>query len=252
MQPLSRRYSLFRGIAIKCHLRALPTNVHGELLMIPLECWRGWKTIYESYMADAIRKHLSSNGGFIDIGAHHGIWSAFATKQMGKQGKNLAFEPSPAFDVLIKQAQIYPKINAIRKGVGAHTGKLTFYPQGDSSSGSFVREVTEINQHFLPDTPITSEDVVLTTLDEELKCMTSISQILIKVDVEGFEYEVLKGARDVLNDQRVTWVIEIHPPQLEKSGSSADEVEKILTDNDLTIEIIDRNKNSLYTILATK
>ena len=102
MRPLSRRHSLFRQIAIWGHLKALPTNVYGEILMVPLESWRGWCSTYEPYMADAIRKYLSSDGAFVDIGAHYGIWSAYAAKQIGQKRKSFAYELSP-YTILAKR-----------------------------------------------------------------------------------------------------------------------------------------------------
>ena len=73
---------------------------------------------------------------------------------------------------------------------------------------------------------------------------------LIKVDVEGFEFEVLRGAENVLRNIRPVMLIEIHPPQLKLSGSSDLALMAFLESRGYAIDVIDRNPNSLYTILA--
>jgi hypothetical protein len=73
---------------------------------------------------------------------------------------------------------------------------------------------------------------------------------LIKVDVEGFEFEVMRRAENVLRNMRPVVLIEIHPDQLKLSGSSDQALVSFLESKDYAIEVIDRNPNSLYTILA--
>ena len=73
---------------------------------------------------------------------------------------------------------------------------------------------------------------------------------LIKVDVEGFELEVLKGATGLLSTSRPILIMEIHPPQLDLSDGSEAQVFELLTGHGYGWEVIDRNPNSLYTIIA--
>ena len=73
----------------------------------------------------------------------------------------------------------------------------------------------------------------------------------VKIDVEGFEFEVLKGSGRLLSDIRPTLIIEIHPPQLLLSGGSEELLFETLENHHYRRSIIDRNPNSLFTIIAT-
>jgi hypothetical protein len=98
--------------------------------------------------------------------------------------------------------------------------------------------------------PVTEERVAIRTLDQllaERRCQPTV----VKVDVEGFELNILKGAKNLLRSP-VLWVIEIHPSQLQLSGGSAHDVEALLAENAFSTHVIDRNPNSIYTIVAEK
>ena len=75
---------------------------------------------------------------------------------------------------------------------------------------------------------------------------------LAKIDVEGFELEVLKGAADLLSSgsDRPKLLVEIHPPQLNLSGGSDALLFQFLKEHGYEWEVIDRNPNSLYSIIA--
>ena len=62
--------------------------------------------------------------------------------------------------------------------------------------------------------------------------------------------EAVKGADHLLSIVRPVLIIEIHPPQLTLSGGSEDELFQLLRKHRYDFEVIDRNPNSLYTIVA--
>jgi FkbM family methyltransferase len=140
-------------------------------------------------------------------------------------------------------------IRALNVGLGAQDSVTGFFAQGDSASGSFVRSVTDINVRFQPEVPVTECRVAVRQLDS-LLAEHGAAPALVKIDVEGFELEVLKGAGQTLARCSCVWLIEVHPPQLKLSGGSESELTAMLENNGYAIEIIDRNPNSLYTIVA--
>jgi hypothetical protein len=87
-------------------------------------------------------------------------------------------------------------------------------------------------------------------LDTLLEARVSPDPTLVKIDIEGFELDALKGARQLLSCSRPTLLVEIHPPQLALSGGSEDEIFTLLREHRYSWSIIDRNPNSLYSILA--
>jgi hypothetical protein len=87
-------------------------------------------------------------------------------------------------------------------------------------------------------------------LDTLLDAALSPAPSLVKIDIEGFELEALKGADLLLSSIRPKLLMEIHPGQLTLCGGSEDELFQRLREHQYHWAIIDQNPNSLYSILA--
>ena len=231
------------------HMRSLPSHFNGKWVRFSVQGWRSIVDRYEPYMAAAIRDNLRRGDVFADVGAHFGLWSVFAARIVGQTGTVFAFEPSAAFDVLKENASVNPPLEPFNIGLGAKDSTASFFAQGNAASGSFVDSVTQINQKYQPSVPITKIQIKIRSLDSIFAEM-GVTPKVIKVDVEGFEYEVLRGAVNLIRTARPVWVVEIHPPQLKLSGSSEQVVLDFFKSNDYSTEVIDRNPNSLFTIIA--
>ena len=195
---------------------------------------------YEPYMASAIKAHLRPRGVFWDIGANIGLLSLFAAKVAGPLGKVISFEPAPdTFAFLQHNVSGISNIKAIQSGVGCHDGSATFGVRKSHLEGSFAQ-----NELNLPTEMVT---VPICTLDQFFE---GAPPSLIKIDVEGFELEVLKGADRLLSSAHPTLIIEIHPWLLKCVGTSEEAVLSRLSEFEYATTIIHRNSNSLYTLVA--
>jgi FkbM family methyltransferase len=201
-------------------------------------------------MTKAIKEDLPTGGTFWDVGANVGLMSLYASKVVGPSGFVLAFEPSPDVLNLLHLNVEDSNIKVLPYGIGNADTLQTFCAQGTSSAASFVEEVTEINSRFHPDRAIERVTVTMRKLDTILDAALSPPPALVKIDIEGFELEALKGADRLLSTVRPALLIEIHPRQLGLSGGSEDELLQALVRQQYHWSIIDRNPNSLYTILA--
>ena len=76
-------------------------------------------------------------------------------------------------------------MQAFNIGLGAQDGEAVFFDQGTASSGSFVNEVTKINEKYQPTVPFGGNKAKICTLDT-LIAELGVRPDLIKVDVEGF------------------------------------------------------------------
>ena len=150
---------------------------------------------------------------FIDVGANSGVYSVLASKVVGS--RVIAFEPiNETFKRLLDNININRvshKVKAISKGVGSKPGQLYFTNDHDTTN-----KVSNINEE---NTSIVS----ITTLDNEIDIETDAS-LFLKIDVEGFEMEVLKGAKELFNSGKVFLII------IELNGSGE---EFGYTDNDI-------------------
>jgi FkbM family methyltransferase len=218
---------------------------YGELIWLSKPCWSSVYSRYEPNIAGAIKAHLPRGGTFWDVGANVGLLSLFASKIAGPKGHIISFEPSPEVLALLRRnIEGETNIKVLPYGIGNADTVRSFAMQGISSAASFVEEVTAINRSFLPDQPIEQVTVTMRKLDTVLSD-GALCPALVKVDVEGFELEVLKGADHLLSSIHPKLLIEIHPPQLTLSGGSEDELFQMLREHQYHYEIIDRSPNSL-------
>lgn len=227
----------------------LPARFHRHWVRMPRLLWSDVQLNYEPSVAAVLERMLSTGGCFLDVGAHQGLWSLYAAKLVGPRGTVRSIEPSPAFAKLKLVAQLYPVIKPVRCALGAAAGEATFYAQGVSMSASLVEAVTQITRSIQADVPIQPERVAVRTLDDILDELERTPS-LVKIDTEGYELEVLRGASRTLA-RRIPLVIEIHPPQLGLSGGTEAELIGLLQGGGYKVEVVERYPNSLYTILAT-
>jgi FkbM family methyltransferase len=230
--------------------RRKPSFYCDRWIWIPSAMWDSLFSRYEPAVAQALCEHLHEGETFWDIGANIGWFSVFARNVVGSTGRVVSFEPSPeVFEILSSNAKIVGGITTIRAGLGNADELRLFAAQGKSSSSSFVEKVTEMNVRFNPAVPIQKIEVEIRKIDSLVKEWRS-EPSLLKIDVEGFELEVLRGATDLLSRRQPTFIIEVHPGQLELSGGSEELLFQFLRDHTYEWNVIDRNVNSLYTIVA--
>jgi FkbM family methyltransferase len=230
----------------------LPTYYNGDWLWLSRRCWASLYLNYEPYMAAAIRSNLSRGDTFWDVGANIGLFSLFAARIVGPEGKVVSFEPSPdVFEVLCENVGgDSGPIQALQYGIGNADGSALLSAQGASTAGSFVAEVVELSRHYYQNVPIRKTSVTMRKLDTLLNDLKP-SPNLVKIDIEGFEVEAIKGADHLFQAVRPIAIIEIHPLQIKLSGSSEDELFQFLRKHSYGYEIIDKNaSNSLYSIVA--
>ena len=155
---------------------------------------------YEIQGKNKLFESLKKEGTFLDIGANIGLFSLYY-KLNREDLPIICFEPQKlAHECLTKSSKSFDFKNfkVERMGVGEKPGDLTLYSGGNNSGGHSV--VKRIDNESL-----TSETIKIVSMDEYAK-ENHINEISgIKIDVEGFEYHVFKGMKNVLKK---------HPPIL--------------------------------------
>jgi FkbM family methyltransferase len=144
-------------------------------------------------------------------------------------------------------------IKVIPYGIGNADTLQPFVAQGTGASSSFIEAVTALNRHWQPDQVIEHVMVTMCKLDTLLNHCVSPNPTVVKIDIEGFEFQALKGATRLLALVRPKILIEIHPYQLALSGDGEDDVFELLSQHGYSWSIIDKNPknpNWPYLILA--
>lgn len=144
---------------------------------------------YEVGTLHVIKNCLNRGDVFIDVGASIGLMSIFASQHVG-QGRVLSFEPqSERFGILTSNKALNnsQNIKLFNNGLGQEKTQLKLYT--DIHSPSLVDHNESPTHH---------EVVDILVLDEVLESEKIPQVKFIKIDVEGFEIHVLKGAQHLL------------------------------------------------------
>jgi FkbM family methyltransferase len=163
-----------------------------------------------------VMEHFKPNSGeiVVDVGAHIGLYSLIAAKKVGASGKVIAIEPDPEnFRILRKNIVLNQSMNIDALECAAYSAKerlKLFLPeleQGRTIFNTVMQERGKTSVNFL--------EVEANTLDNILESKNIKEVNWIKIDVEGAELEVLKGASKTLSSNKnTTFVIEIHGSEI--------------------------------------
>lgn len=127
--------------------------------------------------------------GIIDVGANHGSWTRLALSIFPK-ARVIMIEPQEEMkDELEGLCRSYESVEYIKAGAGKASGELVQTIWEDLQGSSFIPEV---NLDKLADR--TQRLTPMITLDELLSERKSFVPDLVKLDIQGFELEALKGA----------------------------------------------------------
>jgi FkbM family methyltransferase len=156
-----------------------------------------------------VRSNVSSSSTVVDVGANIGNHSLFFAVHFSRV---IALEPNPrVFELLSFNARLSKKIVVLNMGASDVTGErnLAFTPAnwGGGRLVDCVQDPTNVS-------------VRVTRLDD-LPQLTSLSLGLIKIDVEGHELSVLKGAAKLLSRWRPALLFEQREEDIVEGSSPA-------------------------------
>lgn len=168
-----------------------------------------------------LENYLKPGDGVIDIGANEGHYTKQYLDIVGPSGYVLAVEPgAQAFQRLTEWTAGYSTVRLLCAAVGAQHGTATLHHDATATSRHSLYKANVIHDAQA------SEDVPMVTLDDLAKTVPHLRGI--KIDAQGAELEILKGATQTLQDPKIRWFIEIWPMGLTNAGSSSDEVCDVL------------------------
>ncbi|MFK8046429.1 MAG: FkbM family methyltransferase [Crocinitomicaceae bacterium] len=148
-----------------------------------------------------LKQKVDSNSIFIDVGANKGEFSSLLRKAH-PQAKIYAFEPNPnTFKLLNKNCG--NSVQVINKGIGEQNGELNLFFDEDNITSEQASSDPEILKTIAKSQNLTSVKIAITTLDQ-FTSKNGIEKIdFLKIDTEGFELEALKGARLLLERNKI-------------------------------------------------
>lgn len=177
---------------------------------------------FESAEINFVRKYLEPGMVALDIGAHHGLYTLLASNRVGRKGKVIAFEPSPRErKQLSRNVRLNFCVNVRIQpfALGSERSKTDLYLVDGEEDGCNSLRPPAVQSK----TRVVRVQVV--TLDE-ISSQIGLGKVdFIKLDVEGAELDVLKGAIGILQTRpRPVLLVEVYDIRTQPWGYRATEI----------------------------
>lgn len=186
-----------------------------------------------SFEPETVRCHraiVRSGDTVLDIGANVGAHTVFLAQEVGPNGRVIAFEPTDyAFDKLSRNISLNPNL----------AGRVTClqYLLGDTDVAAGPSKPLysswplkdEAGLHHLHQGRLmTTERASTRTLDSAIASLGLGRVDCVKLDIDGAECSMLRGAGQVLSRWHPTIIMELAPYVLEEKGASLEELVGLL------------------------
>ena len=210
-------------------------NINSSVEEFRIRNWGGEK----EYTAD-IMVELKKGSTFYDIGSSVGLDTILASGKL-QGGKVVAFEPDiEIFGRLQKNIALNNRKNviALKSAVGDRNGSVYVYSKGADNFSPRLIDKNALNS--IHKTPVYKIDTLLA------KKQIPYPDV-VKIDVEGFEKQVLLGMKGLLKSKRKPKIIflEIHPIYVKKFNSSVSDILDFILQYSYNIIYIKKVHNQL-------
>jgi FkbM family methyltransferase len=180
-----------------------------------------------------LRKFLRPGMTVVDVGANIGYICLTAARLVGDEGRVLSFEPTPAVAQRLRENILlngFSQVTVVEAAVSSAPGTLRFYKSEDDPEAN-----TLFSNH---DNFITVPGV---TLDDTLGQIGMSRVDLLKVDAEGAELDVFRGASGLLSSSNPPCILfEANPITLAAAGSSVNELLALISSYGYTCAELER------------
>lgn len=173
-----------------------------------------------SWHLRVLREHLGPGDTFVDIGANHGSFSVAAARLVGPEGLVVAFEPQGHLAELLRRSlgEAGVPFSVHEVACSDRNGEAEFFvPRASSGFAGLIRG-------YSGDAEGSTLRVPLRRFDDAVDWAAFPGKIFIKVDVEGAEAAVLRGAAGVLAARRPCILMEVNPEAAAAGGWSYEEL----------------------------
>lgn len=158
--------------------------------------------LYELRKAAEIRRRLRPGGVFVDVGANQGDFTLLAASLVGPAGRVVAFEPDP------------DNVAALRENLrlnGFANVEVRAVALADEAGSATLHRSAISGWHSLNEGGNTGGRPPITVALERLDDLGLTRLDVLKIDVEGAENAVIRGAMNTLHRCRPVVLLDTHP-----------------------------------------
>lgn len=170
------------------------------------------KKVISRSQVDFFAKFLKPGDLAVDIGGNVGHMTIAMSLAAGREGRVVSFDPNPfVYDILVKNAGLNPgltRIDTFPYAIADHEGEF-YYNSSEASfnNGGISEDTNSRHGRFALDHKI--KGIKLESLLEE-KYPEELGKLrLIKIDTEGYDKEIIRSIRPILQKYRPTVITEV-------------------------------------------
>jgi FkbM family methyltransferase len=230
---MTLKKSIYKVLDIVTFKRGSVRHINGFEIRLPLRYARYYENNYESETFKFFEKNIRPDQTILDIGAHIGLYSVFFSKKVGNAGKVICFEPTPGtFSILKQTAELNALTNCIlvNAAVAEKSGILKFNLTSEDGEGSNANSLVRTERS------VSSTDVKVYSIDDYRR-EQKIKIDILKIDVEGYELNALKGAKETFQNDKPTGILALHPASIEQLGQTLEHIWDLLAEYKCKVEI---------------
>lgn len=183
---------------------------------------------YDAPAAGWLAARIKAGDSCINVGANTGVYVIQLAHWSAPGGRVIAFEPNPAARRILSRHvginRLHHRVEIVAAAVSDRPGSSTFFASAD---GDGMSRLAVPNRQLDGAVPLT---VTTTTLDE----FCTVPPKWMVIDVEGFEVQVLRGARRILQHCAGV-VMEVHPAAWREAGTTRRDLEMIVEELSLSV-----------------
>lgn len=202
--------------------RTVVSTPHGRFWVDPMSQLGGHLTRHGSFDAgvqSAIEKFLPIGGTFVDLGANEGYFTVLGAKKIGPNGRVVAVEPQAHLQPIIAENLRLNGIasaKVLQLAVSNKPGTVTInLAPNNGASGIYLS-----SRYHVSTETVSARTLTQILNDEQLDRID-----LMKVDIEGSEYEAVMGSPEVFEQHRVrVLALDLHPKILADNGRRAQDI----------------------------
>lgn len=202
-------------------------KISGIEINLPVRYHKYYEIDYELKSITQMKKIISKGDVVIDVGAQLGLMSKLFSDCVESYGKVYAFEPTPVTFKLLENTISINNLNnvvPVQKAVADKSGITVFNISNTDASAANSLAKGGIQGNDIP------IEVELVSIDDFSKTKNIAKIDFIKIDAEGAELAVLKGALNVIKRDKPKILLALHPDMIINFGDTLSDIYDFCTE----------------------